>query len=99
MAKKIGIAVLVLLSLLGTALVSYESGLKRNSELEAIKLMVIVQRQSQCIERMDAQCTKDANKMLAQVVRGQLNRAELANLPDSDRKLVENFLRLAGEGK
>jgi hypothetical protein len=100
MAKKVAIVVITLAIMLGTALVSYERGLKRNSELEAIKLMVIVQRQAECIGRADAQCTKDANKILARVVRGQLNRADLANLNDSDRKMVEDFLRLAsGENK
>jgi hypothetical protein len=99
MAKKAAIVVLILVGLLGTALLSYERGMKRNSELEAVRLMVIVQRQADCIERADTQCTKAVNKMLTQVVRGQLNRSELANLNDSDRKIVDNFLRIADDEK
>jgi len=93
MIKKISIGALLVAALIGTTFWSYERGLAANDAFEATKLMVAVQHQKDCIEKHDAICMSEANRILAVMVAGQLRRSNLASLSKSDRMAAESFIR------
>lgn len=92
MTKKIIIGVLFVVALALSSFWSFKVGLSINNSFEAIKYIVMVQQQQECIEKSDWLCVSKANKIMASVTAAQLRRTDTFGLGQSDRQGVEQFL-------
>ena len=93
MIKRIVFGIAFIAVLASVVVWSYERGLATNNAMEATRLMVIVQRQNDCIENSDMSCTAEVNRALAAVITGQLQRSDLSVLSKADRETVEQFIK------
>jgi len=61
MVKRIVFGIALIAVLAGVVVWSYERGLATSNAMEATRLMVIMQRQNDCIENSDMSCTAEVN--------------------------------------